>query len=252
MQATASPSDPSSSPPCVLVTGAGSGLGAAITRCCHAAGWRVGLLDVAGSRAQALAEELDPRGGSTLVLQADVGDFAAAERAVAQLAERFGGIDALVNNAGTDVTAALDEVEVDAWQRVLGTNLLGPFHLAKAAMPWLRAADAGRGGQIVNIASTAALRSWPNASAYHASKWGLLGLSRALHAELRGAGIRVGTVIAGGMRTPFLLDRFPDLDPTRLQDPARVAEAVRFMLAMPRGSVVAEIMVLPEQETSWP
>ncbi|GHC84511.1 short-chain dehydrogenase [Pseudorhodoferax aquiterrae] len=252
MQATASHPDSPSPPPCALVTGAGSGLGAAIARSCHAAGWRVGLLDVAGQRAQALAEELDPGGGSTLVLQAEVGDFAAAERAVAQLAERFGGIGALVNNAGTDVTAPLDEIEVGAWQRVLGTNLLGPFHLAKAALPWLRAADAGRGGQIVNIASTAALRSWPNASAYHASKWGLLGLSRALHAELRGAGIRVGTVVAGGMRTPFLLDRFPDLDPSRLQDPAQVAAAVQFMLAMPRGSVVAEIMVLPEQESSWP
>lgn len=252
MPATDAPAATSSSKPCVLVTGAGSGLGAAITRRCHAAGWRVGLLDVAGSRARALAEELDPGAGSTLVLQADVGDFAAAERAVARLAGRFGGIAALVNNAGIDVTAALDTVDVGAWQRVLGTNLLGPFHLAKAALPWLRVAHGGRGGQIVNIASTAALRSWPNASAYHASKWGLLGLSRALHAELRGAGIRVGTVVAGGMRTPFLLERFPDLDPARLQDPAQVATAVQFMLDMPRGSVVAEIMVLPEQETSWP
>jgi NAD(P)-dependent dehydrogenase (short-subunit alcohol dehydrogenase family) len=134
----------------------------------------------------------------------------------------------------------------------VATNLLGPFLLCKAALPALRKSDAGRGGQIVNIASTASLRAWPNASAYHASKWGLLGLSRALHAELRAAGIRVSTVVAGGMRTPFLLERFPDLDPAKLQDPANVAEAVHFLLSMARGSVVAEIMVLPEEETSWP
>ncbi|MDK0767112.1 SDR family NAD(P)-dependent oxidoreductase, partial [Clostridium perfringens] len=88
-------------------------------------------------------------------------------------------------------------------------------------------------GDIVNITSTAAKRAWPNASAYHASKWGLLGLSHAMHAELREHGIRVTAVVAGGMRTPFLLDRFPDLDPEKLQDPAHVARAVCFALAQP-------------------
>jgi short-subunit dehydrogenase len=107
-------------------------------------------------------------------------------------------------------------------------------------------------GHIVNIASTAAKRAWPNASAYHASKWGLLGLSQALHAELRPHGIKVTSVIAGGMRTPFLLDRFPDIDLETLQDPADVAAAVRSVLLLPAGTVVPEIMVLPMRETSWP
>jgi short-subunit dehydrogenase len=75
------------------------------------------------------------------------------------------------------------------------------------------------GGHIVNIASTAAKRAWPNASAYHASKWGLLGLSHALHAELRPHRIKVSAVVAGGMRTPFLLDRFPDIDPRPTSPP---------------------------------
>ena len=236
----------------VVVTGAGSGLGAAITRRLLAAGARLALLDVAADRVRDLAGQLDASHEKTLALALDVGDRHAAAAAMEQVRAHFGGIDVLVNNAGTDVTASLEEVDPAAWDRVLDTNLRGPFHLAKAALPALRAADGGRGGQIINVASTAALRAWPNASAYHASKWGLLGLSRALHAELRAAGIRVGTVLAGGMRTPFLLDRFPDLDPMKLQDPANVAEAVFFMLAMPRGSVVAEVMVLPEQETSWP
>jgi NADP-dependent 3-hydroxy acid dehydrogenase YdfG len=107
-------------------------------------------------------------------------------------------------------------------------------------------------GHIVNIVSTAAKRTWANASAYHASKWGLLGLSHALHAEVRPQRIKVTAIVAGGMRTPFLLDRFPDLDPAKLQDPRDVARAVRFALTQPRDSVIAEITVLPVQETSWP
>jgi NADP-dependent 3-hydroxy acid dehydrogenase YdfG len=104
----------------------------------------------------------------------------------------------------------------------------------------------------VNAASTAAKRGWANASAYHASRWGFLGLSYALHAEPRAQDVRVTAVIAGGMRIPFLLERFPDLDPSRLQDPRHVARAVRFALTQPRESVVAEIALLPVQETSWP
>src|SRR5205085_888714 len=107
-------------------------------------------------------------------------------------------------------------------------------------------------GHIVNIASTAAKRTWSNASVYHATKWGLLGLSHALHAELRPQRIKISAVIAGGMRTPFLLDRFPGIDVSTLQDPAHVANAVRFILLQPEETVIPEIMVLPMRETSWP
>jgi NADP-dependent 3-hydroxy acid dehydrogenase YdfG len=107
-------------------------------------------------------------------------------------------------------------------------------------------------GHIVNIVSTAAKRAWANASAYHASKWGLLGLSHALHVEARPHRIKVAAVIAGGMRTPFLLDRFPDLDPGLLQDPRNVAETVRFVLTQPADTVIPEVTVIPMRETSWP
>jgi short-subunit dehydrogenase len=102
------------------------------------------------------------------------------------------------------------------------------------------------------VASTAAKRAWPNASAYHASKWGLLGLSHAMHAELRSQNIKVTAVIAGGMRTPFLLNRFPDIDISTLQDPLNVAKAVKSVLLLPPETVIAEISVLPMKETSWP
>jgi short-subunit dehydrogenase len=121
--------------------------------------------------------------------------------------------------------------------------------MSRVVFPHLR----GRGrGHIVNVVSTAAKRAWANASAYHASKWGLLGLSHALHVEGRAVGIKVSAVVAGGMRTPFLLDRFPDLDPGLLQDPANVAETIHFVLTQPDETVIPEVMVLPMRETSWP
>lgn len=232
-----------------FVTGGGRGLGAAICTMLAAEGMRVVVADLDAAAAQQTMAAIAGQGGVAQAMPLDVGDAAAVETAVTTLLEREGRLDVLVNNAGIDVTAPLTDLAVADWERILRTNLTGPFLLSRAVIgPMLR----GGGGQIVNIASTAARRAWPNAAAYHATKWGLLGLSHALHAELRGQGIKVSAVLAGGMRTPFLLDRFPDLDVTRLQDPAHVAAAVRFVLTQPAGTVVPEVMVLPVGEDSWP
>jgi len=231
----------------VLVTGGGSGLGAALCEMLAADGARVAIADIDGQRAAMLAERLRAQGADALPLAMDVGVLLDVRDGLEAAHRHFGRLDAIVNSAGVDVTAPLEGLDADVWERVLRTNLTGPFLMAKFAQPLL-----APGGHIVNIASTAARRAWPNASVYHASKWGLMGLSHALHAELRGAGIKVSAVIAGGMRTPFLLDRFPDIDVDTLQDPANVARAVRFVLLQPPESVVPEVMVLPMKETSWP
>jgi NAD(P)-dependent dehydrogenase (short-subunit alcohol dehydrogenase family) len=162
---------------------------------------------------------------------------------------RHGSLDILVNNAGIDVTAAFDDLSMADFDRILAVNLRGPVLLSRLALPLMRRQ---RRGHIVNVASTAAKRAWPNASAYHASKWGLLGFSHALHAEARRYGVKVTAVIAGGMRTPFLLDRFPDLDPAVLQEPTRVADAIRYVVSLPDETVIPELTVLPMGETSWP
>lgn len=234
----------------VIVTGGGRGLGAAICQALGRDGAKVVVMDNQPDSAQTQAAALQASDCQAYALATDVGDATQVRAAIENVVETYGRIDALVNNAGIDKTCSVDELECDEWDRIIRTNLSGPFMLAKYAARQMQAQ--GGGGQIVNIASTAAKRAWPNAAAYHASKWGLLGLSQALHAELRPHGIKVSTVIAGGMRTPFLLDRFPDLDPDLLQDPANVAETVRYLLTLPAETVVAEIMVLPMRETSWP
>jgi NAD(P)-dependent dehydrogenase (short-subunit alcohol dehydrogenase family) len=232
-----------------LVTGGGSGLGAAICRCLGSAGAMVVAADINAEAAERTACAVREAGGQAECAALDVRDACAAERVVQETAERHGRLDVLVNNAGTDVTLPVDELSLEDWDRVLNVNLRGPFLLSRAVLPRMRAAG---GGSIVNIVSTAAKRAWPNASVYHASKWGLLGLSHALHAEARPYGVKVTAVIAGGMRTPFLLDRFPEIDPQTLQDPANVAATVRFVLSQPAETVIPEIMVLPMRETSWP
>ena len=217
-----------------LVTGGGRGLGAAICRELAEAGYEVLAADLRfGEKAVGKQLKLD----------------LASEPEIVKTIGALDRLDVLVNNAGVDFTLPIEELSVAQWDAVMAVNLRAPFLLAKQASRLMKAQG---GGHIVNIASTAAKRTWPNASAYHASKWGLLGLSHALHAELRPHRIKVSAVVAGGMRTPFLLDRFPDIDPGVLQDPANVAKTVRFLLTLPEESVVPEMMVIPMRESSWP
>jgi NAD(P)-dependent dehydrogenase (short-subunit alcohol dehydrogenase family) len=232
-----------------LVTGGGRGLGEAICLDLAAAGVRVAVADLRPESAARVAAAIEAAGGAARASRLDVRQTEDVARVVDETAAEWGGLDIVVNNAGTDVTCGIEALTVADWDAVIGTNLRGAFLVAKHAFPALRARG---GGHIVNIASTASRRAWANASAYHASKWGLLGLSHALHVEGRPARIKVTAVIAGGMRTPFLLDRFPDLDQDSLQDPRHVARAVRFVLTQPPETVVPEIMVLPLNESSWP
>lgn len=231
----------------VLVTGAGRGLGAAICELLAKEGAKAVITDIDETSAQAVASGIAASGGEAAAFRMDVTDEDSVRDVLDQAVQRFGRLDAIINNAGIDVTIGIRELEYADWEKVIRTNLSGPFLLAKHGLDHL-----APGGHIVNIASTAARRAWPNASVYHASKWGLLGLSHALHAELRTTGIKVSAIIAGGMRTPFLLDRFSDIDPTLLQDPANVARAVKFVLTQPPETVIPEVMVLPMKETSWP
>jgi len=226
----------------VLVTGAARGLGAALCRELARDGASLVVADLNFSGAQSVAESLH---GKARALKLDV----TAEADVASVLERIGRIDVLINNAAVDHTLPIDELSIAQWDAVINVNLRGPFLMSKHAARIMKEQGSGH---IINIASTASKRAWPNAAAYHASKWGLLGLSHALHAELRPHRIKVSAVVAGGMRTPFLLDRFPDIDPGVLQDPANVAATIRFLLSLPEETVIPEVMVIPMRETSWP
>jgi NAD(P)-dependent dehydrogenase (short-subunit alcohol dehydrogenase family) len=232
-----------------LVTGGGRGLGKEISAVLAEAGAAVAVADIRGELAEDVSTELADGGAATLPLAMDVSDESSVAAALEEVRGRLGAVDILVNNAGTDATLSLEEIGAEQWRRVLDVNLVGPFLMTKAVFPAMRE---NGGGHIVNITSTAAKRAWANASAYHASKWGLLGFSHASHVEGRPLNIKVTALVAGGMRTPFLLDRFPDIDLDTLQDARNVAETVLFVVTLPHDAVIPELMVLPMGETSWP
>ncbi len=237
----------------VLITGAGSGLGAATARAFAEAGCIVACVDLRYEAATRTCEDLLASSPQSIALRCDVSDAAQVADTVTMVLEQFGRLDVVVNNAAIDHTLSVDEMTVEQWDQVIGVNLRGPFLFAKAAMPMMRRQ---RSGHIINIASTAATRAWANAAAYHASKWGLIGFGRGLGVEGRPDNIRVTTIIPGGMRTAFF-DRFADQgipmpDERNLQDPANVAATILFAVQMPAESVLQELIVTPLTETSWP
>ena len=233
----------------ILVTGGGRGLGAAICEVLAHEGANVFVGERDAALAEKTAKQLRDKGLSADAVVMDVGSDDDIQEALKRVHDRFGRLDVVVNNAAIDVTAPIDEITTEQWDRVLRTNLRGPIMVTRAAVGYMKPR---KHGHIVNVASTASKRAWPNASAYHATKWGLLGFSHAMHAELRVHGIKVSAVLPGGMKTPFLLDRFPDIDPDVLQDPINVAQAVRLVLTMPAETVIPEVMVIPMREGSWP
>jgi NAD(P)-dependent dehydrogenase (short-subunit alcohol dehydrogenase family) len=235
-----------------LVTGAGSGLGAATAQALAGAGCAVACLDRDAEAARKTVAAL-AAGRAHSAIACDVTIAEEVEAAVAGALGATGRLDILVNCAGVDHTYSVEELSVAQWDQVIGVNLRGCFLLARAAMPHMRRQG---GGQIINVASTAAVRAWANASAYHASKWGLVGFSRGLGVEGRPHNIRVTTILPGGMRTSFF-DRFADQgipmpDERNLQDPAVVADAIVYALRVPHGSVIQELVITPVGEPSWP
>jgi len=237
----------------VLVTGAGSGLGAATAKCFAGAGAHVAVLDRNEAGAREVCERIGTESVRTLPLGVDVGDAEAVQQAVRSVHREMGRVDFVVNCAAVDHIVSVEDMTVEQWDQELAVNLRAPFLFARAVFPLMR--EQG-GGHIVNIASTAATRAWGNAAAYHASKWGLVGFTRGLGVEGRPYGIRATTVIPGGMRTHWF-DKFPDLgipmpDESNLQDPANVAGVILHAVQMPPDSSLQEVIITPMTETSWP
>jgi NAD(P)-dependent dehydrogenase (short-subunit alcohol dehydrogenase family) len=180
-----------------LVTGAARGIGLAVAKRFLADGWRVALLDILGDQlAKSVTALANP--DATLALTCDVSDADAVTSAFGEIEQRFGRLDALINNAGVAVFAPLMETSDAEWSRVLAVNLTGPFLCTKAAVPLMRHHG---GGAIVNITSISGLRASTLRSAYGTSKAGLAHLTKQLAVELADLGIRVNGVAPGPVDT---------------------------------------------------
>jgi NAD(P)-dependent dehydrogenase (short-subunit alcohol dehydrogenase family) len=180
-----------------LVTGAARGIGLAVARRFLGEGWRVALLDIEDELLRNAVAAIDDA-DNMLALHCDVSDAAGVAAAVAATEQRFGRLDALVNNAGVATFAPLLETSDDDWNRILAVNLTGPFLCTKAAAPVMR--EHG-GGAIVNITSISGLRASALRTAYGTSKAGLAHLTKQLAVELAALGIRVNAVAPGPVET---------------------------------------------------
>ncbi|MCK8678815.1 SDR family oxidoreductase [Streptomyces lichenis] len=234
-----------------LVTGAARGLGAAIARRLAGAGASVLVADVRKEPARELCEELARGGAEARFVELDVTDAAAVAGVFRELEEAGRAVDVLVNNAAVDVSKPIEHLAAAEVERVVATNLLGPVYLC---LEVYRRMIARGGGHIVNILSTAAHRTWTEAGPYSAAKSGLRAFTHTLFKEAQRdcPGIGVTGIIAGGMETPFILERFPDADTSMLQSPEIVADTVLYALSVPAGSAVGELVVVPRREPSWP
>src|SRR6266436_4685651 len=184
-----------------LVTGGGNGIGAATSRAFAAAGAQVAILDRNAAAAEAVAAEITRGNGHAAAYALDVVDRDALARLTEAVTEGWGGIDILVNGAGTTVRRMIGEMGAEDWERVIAVNLTGAFNGIQAVLPHMRARG---GGAIVNIASIAGQRiSFGGTANYTASKAGLLGLTRHAAYELAPDGIRVNAVCPGPTATGF-------------------------------------------------
>jgi NADP-dependent 3-hydroxy acid dehydrogenase YdfG len=224
-----------------VITGASRGIGAAIARALHARGVNLGLASRSG----------DDLGLAEVVAQpCDVRDLASVTSLCDATAERFGGIDIVVANAGVGAYGPFLELSQEHLDEMIDVNLKGTLYAVRAALPHML----GRDGDVISLASEAGRRGLPNEAVYCASKFGQVGFTRALDHELRGQGIRCTNICPGGVATDFALDdgrgRTPDVLPG-MMTAEDVADVVVYTLERPRHFRILETALRPMTEDSW-
>ena len=222
-----------------IITGGGTGIGKGIARAFAREGATLVIASRNRANLEATATELRKLGGEVLVVTADVGD----EQQVAALFEetmgRFAKLDILVNNSGIFERGAIDELSLEAWQRVVDVNLTGPFLCTRAAM---RIMKRQRGGRIINIGSISAQMPRFNSAPYTATKHGLVGLTKTTALEGREFGISAGSLHPGNVTTE-MTSAVQGEEPMMTVDD--VASAALTMAALPPYANMLEVIVLP-------
>jgi NADP-dependent 3-hydroxy acid dehydrogenase YdfG len=241
-----------------VITGASSGIGAAVARALAAAGMRVVLGARRAERLATVCDDIRAAGGSAEFLAADMRDEVQVEALIAAAVSRFGQIDALVNNAATGTLRTIAEGRTEEWRTTIETNLLGTLLTCRAA---LRHMLPRRTGDILNVTSASAHEAWPYLAVYAASKAAIHTLSRGLRAEVAGSGVRVMTIEVHNIgSTDFASNFDPALLPDAIQrwlelglltresivlEPNDVARAVVFQLSQPHPASIHHLTLRP-------
>ncbi|TDO35837.1 NADP-dependent 3-hydroxy acid dehydrogenase YdfG [Kribbella sp. VKM Ac-2527] len=240
-----------------LITGAASGIGAAIaTRLAHE-GAAVALLARRADRLEKLAARIVESGGTAIAVPADVVDEESVAAAAAQVQERLGDIDLLVNNAGLMKVVPFEALPAEQWRRLIDVNVNGMINVTRIFLPTLKRSAATKTTDLVNVSSIAGERFMAGMATYGASKAALTYLSRALRIEVAGDGIRVTNLEPGMTGGTELADEFPaDLqamvDEIRTSLPAiqadEVADLVAYVVSRPRNVNLSRVVIQPAKE----
>jgi NAD(P)-dependent dehydrogenase (short-subunit alcohol dehydrogenase family) len=234
-----------------IVTGAGSGIGKAVTLALLDDGYMVALAGRRRERLEALVAEVDDAGARTLVVQADVGDPAAVKELFAQTRAKFGRLDLLFNNAGIGgPPVPLEDIPFEKWQAVVATNLTGAFLCTQEAFRIMKE-QAPRGGRIINNGSISAHAPRPNSSPYTATKHGMTGLTKATALDGRKYDIVCGQIDIGNAATEMtsrmgrgVPQASGELAPEPTFDSRHVAEAVLYMARLPLDANVQFMTIM--------
>jgi len=207
----------------VLMTGASSGIGAAAARQFAAEGAQVALVARTAAALEHVAEEIRSAGGSARAFPTDVTDPAACTRMLQAVADAFGGIDVLVNNAGANKRGVVEQREVSELANIIEVNLIAPIVLTRLTLPYLRKRAQAA---IVNVASIAGQIAVPHEATYSASKFGLRAFTFALREELQGTPITVSAVSPGPVDTGFIMTELDDVPDLVFANPMSTADDV--------------------------
>ncbi|CAN5304928.1 SDR family oxidoreductase [soil metagenome] len=234
-----------------VVTGAGSGIGRAVALGMMSDGWTVVLAGRRPEPLQTLASEAAARGQSTLAVPTDVTDPASVQALFDAIETRFGRLDLLFNNAGVNAPAVpMDELDLDAWFKVLDTNVTGTFLCARAAFGLMRR-QSPQGGRIINNGSVSAHTPRPFTAPYTASKHAVTGLTKALALDGRAFGIVASQIDVGNALTELsermtrgVMQANGTTAPEPMMQASHIADAVRLIAAMPLSANVLNMTVM--------
>lgn len=239
-----------------LITGGGTGIGAAVAKALAADGYRVAITGRRQGRLDEVVAEIAVAGGTALAVAGDVSLEADVFAAVADCVAKFGRLDVVINAAGVNEAGGIADLSLEQWRKVIEINLWGTILTTKAALPHLQAAG---GGDIINISSTSGRRAAGLFASYSTSKHGVNGFTESIRQELGGQNIRV-CVIEPGATESEISDSISDpnwaaaikshVSKDGAMKAEDIADAVRFILALPRRANVSQILIRPTIDTA--
>ena len=231
-----------------IITGASKGIGKSIANYLAEEDMQLSLVSRSKDILEQFKSDLPIDNKNILVVPIDLNDVESPKIIVKKTIEKFGQIDALINNAGIAISRSIENTTLEEWDKLININARAPFFLSKESIKYLKKSDLK---YIINIASIVATRGYINQAAYTASKHALIGFSKVLAQEVQRDNIRVNVISPGGVDTELVTDMRPDINRGELISPDEIAELVIFLLKQNGNAMIDHINVRRMTKQPW-